>query len=535
MAGMELVYDGPSGVHGDTSVFATMRHFDFGRVFNLIGEKDIGNPVMSDLIVKTSTPLNSANQLEFLLLYTPERTERTAAHVAHSALYEDRELLRNRQDSTLIGANWTRLFGEDGIWENRFYYRKTDKTSREGEAFPFSDPPIDPIPADQIPVLEEILTLTEGETELGWRSDFSMGNRWGRFGSGLRIMDFDIDYSTVLSEELIRYEYDFRHRLGDSDDRYLLLTQEEVNSELNRAGNQYAVYAEQIFETDLWDVRAGARYEYDSFSGQGYASPRFSANYWISPVTRIAATAGTFYQSPRFLERAADPENADLLNERLDHVSLGIEQNFGALWELLVEAYYRLLSDLVTDINAGTGKATNNGDGTDYGVDVVLNRWFGRGWSANAVYGFNEATRDDHDGNGSYASDHNHRHMFSLGARWEITESWQVGARWKYATGRPRDEIKIHKNVFGIQGPRRFSQEIVRNNNLRWDSFHTLNVRGDYRRSLGDVDLVAFLDILNVYGNFATDVQEFNPTTGGAVLDDGEPIPLIGIRFEKTW
>jgi len=75
--------------------------------------------------------------------------------------------------------------------------------------------------------------------------------------------------------------------------------------------------------------------------------------------------------------------------------------------------------------------------------------------------------------------------------------------------------------------------DIVRNNNLRWDSFHTLNVRGDYRRSLSDVDLVAFLDILSVYGNFGTGVQEFNPTTGGAALDDGELFPLIGIQLRR--
>ena len=73
------------------------------------------------------------------------------------------------------------------------------------------------------------------------------------------------------------------------------------------------------------------------------------------------------------------------------------------------------------------------------------------------------------------------------------------------------------------------------NNTARWDDFRTFNLRVDYRRPVGPVDLVAFLDLLNVYGGSATDELEFNPATGSVVADEGEVFPLIGIRFEKTW
>ena len=60
-------------------------------------------------------------------------------------------------------------------------------------------------------------------------------------------------------------------------------------------------------------------------------------------------------------------------------------------------------------------------------------------------------------------------------------------------------------------------------------------MRVDYRRTLGWVDLIAFLDVLNVYGGATTDEEEFNPAFGLSVEDDDGPIPLIGIKFEKTW
>ncbi|MYB37236.1 MAG: TonB-dependent receptor [Gammaproteobacteria bacterium] len=534
MAGLELVYDGPSGFDDDTSVIASARRFDFGRLFEIIGERDIGNPVMTDVILKTHTRIDPANELELLLLYTPEHSDRTVEHVAHSESLEDRELLHTSQDSVLLGATWTRLFGSDGTLENRIYLRDTDKTSREGEAFPFSDPMH--LPAHEIPARRDIRSLTEVEKEFGLRSDLSMSNRWGLFGAGIRFADLDMEFATAIDAPWIRYAYDARDFQGDSTNRYIVLTPEDTNSAFARRERQYATYAEQVFEMPRWDFRVGARYDYDGFSGEGYVSPRLSANYRFSRATRLAATAGTFYQSPRFLERAADPENFGLQNERVNHLSLGIEHRFRDNWNVLLEGYSQRLDDLVTEGDTVTGVTNGLGEGTSLGLDVVLNRRFNNGWSGNAVYSYNDSTRDDRDGSGEYAPDYNHRHLFSIGARWEITERWQAGFRWKYATGRPRDEYVVHSDVLAhLNGPLRYSQEYVTNNTARWDSFHTLNVRLDYRRPVGPVDLVAFVDILNLYGASATDELEFNPATGTIVPDDGEVFPLIGIRFEKTW
>ncbi len=111
-----------------------------------------------------------------------------------------------------------------------------------------------------------------------------------------------------------------------------------------------------------------------------------------------------------------------------------------------------------------------------------------------------------------------------------------IGFRWKYATGRPRDDFILHSDVLaGIGGPLRFSQEFTTNGTRRWDDFHQLNVRADYRRPVGPVDFIAFLDIVNLYGAAPSDQREFNPINGRLKQDDGEVTPLIGIRFEKTW
>ena len=534
LAGAEIVYDGPSALVRDTAIIASARRFDFGQLFDAIGEGHIGSPVLTDVIVKTRTRVDADDALEFLLLHTPEDYHRNVAHVLQSENLEDRELVSSAQDSTLFGVTWTRLVGAGGRWENRFYHRATEKSSSEGEAFPDSMPTV--LPEDRVPVRERILALGESETEFGWRSDFFTGNRWGPLRAGVRISHLDLDFSVRLAGDWIRYAFDGRDFRPDPGRRYVVLNPEQTDSAFARGKTSYAAFAEQVFELGSWDVRAGARYEHDGFAGAGYFSPRLSANRRLSPAVRLSATAGSFYQSPRFIERAADPSNFGLGSERVDHVSLGANWRLGDRWTVLAEGYARRLDDLVTGGDSVTGMVGNAGEGTSHGVDVVVNRGFARGWSANAVYSYNDVTLDDNDGAGAYPADYNHQHMLSVGARWEISERWQVGARWKYATGRPRDEFVVHSDVLaGLGGPLRYSQEFVTDNTARWDDFHTLNARVDYRRSVGPVDLVAFLDVLNVYGAAETDELEFNPATGAVVGGDGEPIPLIGLRFEKTW
>ena len=110
-----------------------------------------------------------------------------------------------------------------------------------------------------------------------------------------------------------------------------------------------------------------------------------------------------------------------------------------------------------------------------------------------------------------------------------------MGARWKYGTGRPTDDFIINEDVLGPGQPLRYSKELTEPNALRLDDYHSLNIRVDYRRSMGPVDFVAFLDVINVYGGPNTNSQEFDPRRGINVVDDNGAFPLIGLIFERSW
>ena len=129
----------------------------------------------------------------------------------------------------------------------------------------------------------------------------------------------------------------------------------------------------------------------------------------------------------------------------------------------------------------------------------------------------------------------NRPHFFSAGGSWEISERWKVGARWKWASGRPTDDFVINEDVLGPGQPFRYSKELTRTNALRLENYHSLNIRVDYRQELGWLDLIAFIDVINVYGGPGANSLEFDPRNGINVVEDNEAFPIFGLIFERAW
>ena len=295
LAGAEFGYDGPSGLHDGTTVLFSARRFDFGQLFETIEELDIGEPVLTDVLLKTVTQLENGDSLEFLLLTTPEDFTRDITHVVESPDFEDVAVLTAEQDSQLFGVTYKKLVGQTGEWANRFYYRNSDKVSSEGEAFP-DLVPLGTAP-EAIPVRDNILTVGEAETEIGWRSDFKSTNRFGQLHAGLRLRQIDADFFSELSGDWNRFVYD-QDDTRPPGQNFIVLTPDAINTTFSRSELIASVFAEQVFEFDQWDFRTGLRFDRDGFSEESLISPRFSINRAISQRLRFSASAGVFYQAP---------------------------------------------------------------------------------------------------------------------------------------------------------------------------------------------------------------------------------------------
>ncbi len=531
LAGYEVGYDGPVGITEDATMLVSARRLDFGALFETIEELDIGEPVLRDVIVKSVIPVNQNHTFEILLMDTHEDYTRGVSHVFESPNFEDAALQNSEQDSDLYGLTLRSLVGETATWTNKIYYRASDKISSEGEAFPDLVP--EGTPASDFPVREDIITIGEDETEIGWRSDYETGNQWGIFSAGVRVTQIELDYNTVLDGDWTRFVFDNDDFRPDPDQRFIVLTPQNINSSVNQKETSYAGYVDQIFELGDWNIGTGLRVERDGFADESFASPRFSVNWQPGTTVRYFATAGLFHQSPRFLELAANEEN-DLKNEKITHGSVGFKYFVNNNWSVLTEAYYQKLDDLVVDLDRTSGTFANIGDGSSYGVDVVINGTIREGLYATVTYSYNDAEIDRKDGRGDVAAEFNREHVATLGLTWEISDRWKVAGRYKYLSGRPDDVFIIHTDVLGPGEPLRYSKEITERNVGRKGSSSIVNVV-DYRRAFGPIDVTAFLDVINVTAASSSDDTEFDYRRGVEVKDESEAEPLIGLRLDYAW
>jgi 5-hydroxyisourate hydrolase-like protein (transthyretin family) len=532
LAGYEVGYDGPLGITKDATTLVSARRLDFGALFETIEELDIGEPVLRDVIVKSVIPVNENNTFEILLMDTHEDYTRGVTHVSESPNFEDVALQDSEQNSDLYGLTWRSLIGEQAVWTNKVYYRSSDKISSEGEAFPDLVPAGTP-PSD-FPVRENIITIGEDETEIGWRSDFETVNQWGVFSAGVRGTQIELNYNTVLDGDWNRFIYDDDDYRPDPEQHYIVLTPENINSSLSQKETSYAAYVDQVFELGNWDLGTGLRLERDGFADESFASPRFNVNWQPSKTLRYFATAGLFHQSPRFLELAANESN-DLKTEKITHSSVGFKYFPNNNWSVLTEAYYQHLDDLVVDLDRANGTFANIGDGSSCGVDIVVNGTIFEGLYASATYSYNDAVVDRKDGRGDVAAEFSRKHVATLGLTWEINDHWKVAGRYKYLSGRPDDTFIIHSDVLGPGQALRYSKEIIERNVGRKSGSSLLNVRVDYRRAFGPIDLTAFLDVINVTAASSSDDSEFDYRRGVQVEDESEAEPLIGLRLDYAW
>jgi hypothetical protein len=536
IVGLEVDYEGPSYIADNTSVLLSARSFDFSNLFETIGEEDIGVPKLADVIFKSVTQWNDEHQFEVLGIHSTEEFTRTVENALESPDYEDIGVQSAEQDSSLLGLTWRWSPRESVRLRNTLFYRSSETHHLEGEAYP--DLAGDNPTPDNTPVREGILDLREEETETGWRSDLNVVMpSGGVLTAGALIARADLEFDRRLAGDWIRYVYDANDFRMDPAQQYIVLTPDDFDSSLNAAETRIAAYADYTWNIGDFSLTPGVRYDQDGFSDESMVSPRLMLNWRPDAATHVWMGGGVYYQAPRYLDLAADALNAGLQHERSTQLVAGLSRYLADDLRFTAEGYYQRLDDLIVMDDRTTGLASNLGEGTGTGVDLSLSKRMTDTWSASATYSYSRTRRDDNLGEGTYDADWDRPHAFGLVAAWQPNDRWSFAAKWRYASGRPTDAYVIHTDVLaGTGGPFRYSKELISTNTERMPAFHALSLRADYRRRFGPVSLIAFLDIMNIYGRENGNAYEFDERRGVNILEGmDEPLPIIGLKFEYSW
>lgn len=536
IVGLEVDYEGPSYVADNTSVLLSARSFDFSNLFEAIDEPDIGDAQLADVILKSVTQWNDEHRFELLGIHSTEETRRTVENALQSPDYEDLGLQSAEQDSSLLGLTWGWSPRDFLRVRNALFYRSSETRDVAGEAYPdlAGD---DPTP-ENTPVREEIVDLREEETEIGWRGDINVVTpSGGILTAGTLVSRVDLEFERRLVDDWIRYVYDANDFREDPAQRYIVLTPAEFDSRLSASATRLAAYADYTWNIGDYSITPGVRYDQDGFSDESMVSPRLMLNWRPDAATHVWIGGGVYYQAPRYLDLAADALNIGLQHERSNQIVAGVSRYLASDLRFSAEAYHQQLDDLIVMDDRTTGVARNVGEGAGSGIDLLLSKRMTDTWSASATYSYSRARRDDNLGEGEYDADWDRPHAFGVVAAWQPNDRWSFAAKWRYASGRPTDAYVIHTDVLAdAGGPLRYSKEIVDTNSERMPAYHSLTLRADYRRRFGPVSLIAFLDVINVYGRQNGNSFEWDERRGVNIMEGlDEPLPIIGVKFEYSW
>ncbi|MBI3586212.1 MAG: TonB-dependent receptor [Ignavibacteriales bacterium] len=534
LLGWEINYDGPSYALGTTSLLFSARHQNFKKVLELTDKKYMGVPSFSDVILKTTTELSPQHKLSILGVYAPEDFERTLEHVfeAKNANYEP-FVSRGNETKYLVGVNWRYLTSSASFWENTLYYKRTDVNNKRGKVY--LDPVNGVMPtAATAATRNNYFVIDNSDYQYGWKSQFTFSPLSNStIQTGTEIYRVNVDYNRTQNGFDTTFVFDNNDYRPNPTAYYIVVDPQNVNSSFVQNKLNANAFIDYKYDlTDRITIMPGLRYEYSGFNKNNYWSPRFSASYQLSDWTKLIAATGVYYQAPELRLFALDKQNEKLESEKAIHYILGVSTYLSDDIKFTAEAYYKDFTDLIVFPDRSTSLRNNAGSGYASGIDIGFVKRLSDQWYGQVNYSYSVSKRNDNNGNGEYDADFSQPNLFNILVGYELNKEWSFSAKWKYATGRPKDSYIVHENIFNNRNLMRYSKEITGNNNERLNDLHSLNVRVDYRYQFGNLAVVAFLDILNLYNRLNVSEEQFNEITGQSKGNGFQMIPTFGVKLE---
>jgi TonB dependent receptor-like, beta-barrel/Carboxypeptidase regulatory-like domain/TonB-dependent Receptor Plug Domain len=304
----------------------------------------------------------------------------------------------------------------------------------------------------------------------------------------------------------------------------------------------------QLSQRFLHDFEAtvGGRVDYFSLiDTKTYFSPRLSMSYRLTPVTTLAASAGIYRQYPSYIWLVANEQNRGLRAARTDQYILSLEHLLDADLKIRLEGFYKRYRDYPASVNRPYLVLANTGGGfggTDenfasYGFDELVSAGTGsaRGvefliqkkLSDIPLYGLLSVTLiqttfvalDAVERPGAF----DQRAIMNVSGGYRFDERWEASMKFRFASGQPY-------TPFNADG----TQNISAYNSLRLKNAHSLDLRVDRRWNFSTWNLIAYLDIQNVYNNKFSGGVRWNAREQRAEFNESSIgiLPSIGISVE---
>jgi hypothetical protein len=262
--------------------------------------------------------------------------------------------------------------------------------------------------------------------------------------------------------------------------------------------------------------------------------PRLSVRFTPVKSLTLKAATGVYHQAPQPEDLSAVFGNPNLVTANAYHVLGGAAFNITEALTIEAVGFYAKSDHLSSRSESPTPflaqALVNDGQGHAFGGQVLLRQALWKGFFGWASYSLIRSERQDHPDTPWRLFDYDQTHVFTIVASYEPGLGFEVGARFRYASGYPRTPVMgaffdarrdIYEPYFGPQ------------NSIRIPAFVSLDLRAAKRWDLGRAKVELYLDVQNVTNQrnaedivYSFDFKQQNYITGLPIL------PVFGGRLD---
>ncbi|MCP3102060.1 TonB-dependent receptor [Myxococcus sp. K15C18031901] len=283
-------------------------------------------------------------------------------------------------------------------------------------------------------------------------------------------------------------------------------------------------------------VRAEGYVFTDQKHARGTLNPRLAVRYALTEQWTLKGGAGVYHSPPVQDEPSLAFGNPDLAAKRSLQYGLGAEWQPLPEWFISSEVFYNDLDDLIVRSDAFVERngevvperLKNGGVGRIYGLELLVRRSLTDrlfGWIS---YTLSRSERRDAPGARWRKFDNDQTHVLTAIASYKLPRGWEVGARFRFASGNPTTPVVGSVRDDGTDV---FLPLYSAVNSRRLPSFNQLDIRVDKNFVFDKWTLDVFLDLTNVYNNAAVEGIAYNYNYTQSAYFEGLPIlPILGAK-----
>jgi TonB family protein len=304
-----------------------------------------------------------------------------------------------------------------------------------------------------------------------------------------------------------------------------------------------ALYAEFDLKLGPLTITPGLRGSHAYLADQvrNAWDPRLWVRYQPFESTTIKGSIGLYTQPPPSTSLVPPPFGSpNLTHERAFQSSLGVAQRFTEFINVDVTGFYnRRYENIVSPgariVNAD-GSVTNYreanlGLGRAYGLEVLLRHEVSKYFFGWLAYTFSRSEERRAGTTNPYAlTTFDQTHILTMVASVRLPWGFEVGARFRYVTGRPKSPLVHEADLFQADSYG-YAGTFGAAGSARVKDFNQLDVRIDKNFVFEKFTLALYLDVQNVYNMANVEASFFDYRLRTEFDVPGIPIlPVLGIK-----